>query len=148
MTTNPVPDDPSVGQEAPIGTAGVLRSEERLAVSLPVRVREGLRVSKVVVVETVTQTVEVRREELCIEEIGADQLTLTTSGDLAAYDFTEQDFDLVLHEERVVVSTETVPVERVRVRTRVVTDQVEISDTVRREQVELSTLPKTPPPSR
>lgn len=115
----------------------VVRSEEQLSVSLPVRVRSGLRISKVIVTETVTQTVEVRREELRVEELETDDLTLTATNDGSDYDFADQEFDVVLHEERVILSTEVVPVERVRVRTRVVTDNIEISDTVRREQVEV-----------
>lgn len=107
--------------------------------SLPVQIRGGVRISKVIVTETVTQTVEIRREELRVEELQADDVTLgTTNRDkLRDYDFAEQGFDVVLYEEKVVVSTEIVPVERVRVRTRVITDHAEVSDTVRREQVEI-----------
>jgi stress response protein YsnF len=43
----------------------------------------------------------------------------------------------VLHAERPVVTTEVVPVERVRLSTELVTEQVQVRDTVRREQVSL-----------
>lgn len=126
-------------------TAEVLRSEEQIVVSLPVRVRGGMRISKTISTGTVTQTVEIRREQLRVEELSADDLTLTTSNDLADYDLAEHEFDLVLHEERVVITTEMVPVEHVRVRTRVITEQVDVSDTVQREQVQVDTIPETPP---
>lgn len=144
MTQTPAPGgdgSPDHGSDEATPLAGVVRSEEQLAVTLPIRVRGGLRISKIVSIETVTQTVEVRREQLHVEELDADAPTLDTTQDLADYDLAEQEFDLILHEERVVVSTEVVPVERVRVRTRVITEQREVSDTVRREQVEIENIP-------
>ena len=50
----------------------------------------------------------------------------------------------MLHEERPVVTTEAVPVERVRLGTETVTDQETVTGEVRKEQVELDdeTLPR------
>ena len=43
----------------------------------------------------------------------------------------------MLHEERPVVATEAVPVERVRLGTETVTDEQTVSGEVRKEQIEL-----------
>jgi stress response protein YsnF len=43
----------------------------------------------------------------------------------------------VLHEERPVVETETVPVERIRVDTETTTDQETVNEEVRKERVEV-----------
>jgi uncharacterized protein (TIGR02271 family) len=115
----------------------MLRSEEQLTISRTVRVKGAVRLHKRIVTETITQTVEVRREELVITEVAAGDVTV--QGSLAAHDDTQigdREFDLILHEERVVISTAVVPVERVRVRVHVVTDQVQIQDTRRREHVD------------
>ena len=44
---------------------------------------------------------------------------------------------MVLHEERPVVQTEAVPVERVRLGTETVTDEETVTGQVRKEQVEV-----------
>ncbi|MDN5764084.1 MAG: YsnF/AvaK domain-containing protein [Microlunatus sp.] len=119
----------------------MVRSEEQLEVSRAVRVSGGLRLHKYVVTETITQTVEVRREKLRVTELSAEELTMQSESSAGpdGYEFRDRDFEVMLHEERVVVTKEVVPVERVRVRTRVVTKQTQVSDTIRREQVELDT---------
>ena len=117
--------------------AAVVRSQEQLAIARTVRIRGAVRLHKRVVTETVTQTVEVRREELVITELTPEEVSLPAT--LAAHDGTAQlheaEFALVLHEERVVVTTEVVPVERVRVRVRIVTADVEVEESVRQERV-------------
>ena len=45
--------------------------------------------------------------------------------------------EVTLHEERPVVQKETVPVERVRLDTDKVTEQVTVNETVRKEQFEI-----------
>ena len=113
----------------------VLRSEEQLAVSRTVRVTGAVRLHKRIVTETITQTVDVRREELVITEVAADDVTLQDSAATGG-ELRDGEFDLVLHEERIVINTEVVPVERVRVRVHLITDQVQIEETVRREHVD------------
>jgi len=50
-------------------------------------------------------------------------------------DITEAEHEVVLHEERPVVTTEAVPVERVRVATETVTEDQEVTGEVRKEQI-------------
>jgi stress response protein YsnF len=49
----------------------------------------------------------------------------------------EEEHEVVLHAERPVVAKEAVPVERVRLDTETVTEQQTVTDTVRKEQIEL-----------
>jgi stress response protein YsnF len=50
----------------------------------------------------------------------------------------------VLHEDEVVVDKQTVPKERVRMDKDVVTDERQVSDTVRKEQIETEGVPPRP----
>ncbi len=125
-----VPPPPSDG--------AMTRSEEQLRVSLERYAAKRVRVVKYVVTEEVTVTVPVRREELRIEEVpldaGAPATAADAGGALTSAGLPEV---IVLHAERPVVTTEVVPVERVRLSTELVTEQVQVRDTVRREQVSL-----------
>ena len=49
---------------------------------------------------------------------------------------SEEEHEVVLHEERPVVEKEAVPVERVRLGTETVTDQETVSEDVRKEQID------------
>lgn len=49
--------------------------------------------------------------------------------------------EVALHREQVVVAKETVPVERVRLDTQVVTEQQQVTDTVRKEVIDTETIP-------
>ena len=53
-------------------------------------------------------------------------------------------FEVTLHEERPVVTTEIVPVERVRLRKVIHTDQQTVSGEVRKERIEVQ-VPGQPP---
>jgi len=50
---------------------------------------------------------------------------------------SEEEHEVVLHAEQPVVTTEAVPVERVRLGTETVTDTQNVSGEVRKEQVEV-----------
>ena len=135
------PTNPTESVPAPI-----VRSREQLAISHTLRVRGAVRLHKRIVTETVTQTVEVRREELVITDLAADEISLPTSASsTSAGQLSDREFDFVLHEERIVVSTVTVPIERVHVRVRVVSDNQQIVETVREEHVDLLTEPTVTP---
>jgi len=106
------------------------RSEEELHVGTE-KVQTGrARLRKVVVTEQQTVTVPVTREEVRVvrEPIAPGESVDATIGEAAA--------DVVLTEERVVVSKETVPVEKVRLDTETVTEQQEVTEAVRKEQIE------------
>ena len=140
--TPPVPEPDRAGRAAPASTDGAMtRSEERLAVSterVPVR---RVRVVKYVVTEEVQVTVPIRREEIRIEEVPLDAEDGTALDTARSSSLPEE---IVLHTERPVVSVEVVPVERVRLRTELVTEQETVTGQVRREQVVVDHDPVTP----
>ena len=111
------------------------RSEEQVRVGTETREAGRVRLRKYVVTENVTQTVPVSREELRVER---EPITDANRDEaLSGDDITEEEHEVVLTEERPVVQKETVPVERVRVGKDTVTEQHEVDETVRKEQVEL-----------
>jgi stress response protein YsnF len=55
---------------------------------------------------------------------------------MAGGDITEEEHEVTLHEERPVVQKETVPVERVRLDTDTVTSEEQVSEDVRKEQID------------
>jgi uncharacterized protein (TIGR02271 family) len=135
-TTGTVGQD-TVGHDTsgPTTDDAMTRSEEHLNVGTQ-RVEAGrARLRKYVVTENVTQTVPVSHEEVRLER---EPITDGNVG--AALDgpaISEEEHEVVLHAERPVVAKEAVPVERVRLDTETVTSQETVTDTVRKEQVEL-----------
>jgi uncharacterized protein (TIGR02271 family) len=130
------------GREGTVGhdTSGpttdqaMTRSEEELHVGTETRERGRARLRKYVVTENVTQTVPVSREEVRIE-----REPITEENAPAAHDgpaISEEEHEVVLHEERPVVGKETVAKERVRMDTETHRDQEQVSDEVRKEQIE------------
>jgi uncharacterized protein (TIGR02271 family) len=107
------------------------RSEEQLNVGTETVQTGRARLRKFVVAENQSVTVPVSHDEVRLvrEPIGSgDQLEDTTIGEDAA--------DVVLTDERVVVTKETVPVEKVRLETETVTEQQQVTEPVRKEQIE------------
>jgi len=109
------------------------RSEERLRVGTREHETGRARLRKYVVSERVSQTVPVRHEELTIER---EPITDTT-GTAAPSTLSEDEVEIVLHEEVPVVDKEVVAAERIRLGTRTVTEQTTVSGEVRREEIEL-----------
>ena len=86
------------------------------------------------VTENVTQTVPVSHEEVRLER---EPITDANRGDaMAGSDISEEEHEVTLHAEQPVVSKETVPVERVRLGTETVTEQHEVTETLRKEQID------------
>src|SRR5688500_16569895 len=112
------------------------RSEEQLRVTTERYAAKRVRVVKYVVTEEVQVTVPIRREEIRIEELPLDD-DPTAAGALGAGGAGGLPETIVLHTERPVVTTEVVPVERVRLRTEWVEEQVQVRDEVRRERVDV-----------
>ena len=113
------------------------RSEEQLRVATERYAAKRVRVVKYVVTEEVQVTVPIRREEIRIEEIPLDEGVPATAGALDAAGTGGLPETIVLHTERPVIGTEVVPVERVRLRTEWVQEQVQVRDQVRRERVDV-----------
>ena len=110
-------------------------SEERLRVGTQRREAGRARLRKYVVTENVTQTVPVRREEVRLEREPITEANRDAA--LSGADLSEEEHEVVLHEERPVVEKEAVPVERVRLDTDTVTEQQTVGGEVRKERVEL-----------
>jgi uncharacterized protein (TIGR02271 family) len=110
------------------------RSEERVNVGTERQASGRARLRKYVVTENVTQTVPVQREEVRLER---EPITEGNRDDaLRGPDIGEEEHEVVLHEERPVVAKEAVPVERVRLDTETVTDEVTVDEQVRKERIE------------
>jgi uncharacterized protein (TIGR02271 family) len=134
MTADRPPPDPAGTTDQAVE---VVRSEEQLRVGTSTRVRERVRLRKRVVSEEVTRTVTVAREVLDVERLPADATEPWEYGGNGLA--PAADLDIVLHEERVTVTTVVVPVERVRVRVERITDQVAVAEVLRREEIDVVT---------
>ena len=109
-------------------------SEERVEVGTQRREAGRARLRKYVVTENVTKTVPVQREEVRIER---EPITEANRGAAeSGPEISEEEHEVVLHEERPVVEKEAVPVERIRLDTETVTDDVTVNEEVRKERVD------------
>jgi uncharacterized protein (TIGR02271 family) len=125
------------------GTAqdAMTRSEEHLRVGTERFEAGRARLRKYVVTEEVEQTVPVRHEEVRIER---EPITGTNMDDaLSGPSITEDSYEVVLHDERPVVETETVPVERVRLVTEEHIEQETVRGQVRKERIEVEGIDDT-----
>jgi uncharacterized protein (TIGR02271 family) len=128
--------DRTVGYDTsgPTTDDAMTRSEERLNVGTQSREAGRARLRKYVTTENVQQTVPVQREEVRVER---EPITDANVGDATSGPaISEEEHEVVLREERPVVEKEAVPVERVRLDTETVTDEVTVSDEVRKEQID------------
>jgi uncharacterized protein (TIGR02271 family) len=110
------------------------RSEEELRVGTAQRERGRARLRKYVVTEQVQQTVPVQREEVRIERepITEGNVDQAVSGP----EISEEEHEVVLHEEQPVVEKRAVPKERVRLDKETVVDEAQVSEELRKEQIE------------
>ena len=130
----------------------ITRSEERLVAGTEVYETGRARLRKYVITEEVQITIEVRREELRLEreDLPATGREPVEDPDVFGPDeiFGGPDggpiFEVTLHEERPVITTEIVPVERVRLSKLVHTDEHVVAGEVRKERIEAD-LPGRPP---
>jgi uncharacterized protein (TIGR02271 family) len=118
----------------PTTDEAMTRSEEELRVGTERREAGRARLRKYVVTEQVTKTVPVQREEVRIErepitDANADQA-------LAGPAISEEEHEVVLHEETPVVEKRAVPKERVRLEKDTFTEDETVSDEVRKERIE------------
>jgi uncharacterized protein (TIGR02271 family) len=110
------------------------RSEEQLRVGTEREAAGRARLRKYVTTENVTKTVPVQREEVRLER---EPITDANRGAaLDGPDISEEEHEVILHEERPVVQKETVPVERVRLDKDVVQENVTVNEEVRKEHIE------------
>jgi uncharacterized protein (TIGR02271 family) len=129
--------DRAVGRDTsgPTTDDAMTRSEEELRVGTETRERGRARLRKYVVTETQQVTVPVQREEVRVERepITDANRDAATSGPA----ISEEEHEVVLREEQVVVDKRAVPKERVRLDTETVTDERQVAEEVRKEQIEV-----------
>ncbi|OLT40138.1 photosystem reaction center subunit H [Serinicoccus sp. CNJ-927] len=126
-------DDTGRGTYDTDSDASMVRSEEQLNVGTEKVTTGKARLRKYVVTEHVTKTVPVQREEVRIEREPLDQQDRDR---LSGADLVEDEQEVTLTEDQVVVDKETVPVEEVRLDTDTVTEEQQVSDEVRKEQID------------
>src|SRR3954469_22519113 len=111
------------------------RSEEELTVGKTQRETGRARLKKYVVEEEVTQTVPVRREEVRVERepITDENVDVATDGP----EISDEEHEVVLHQEEPVADKRVVPKERVRLGKEAHTEERQVSDTVRKEEIDV-----------
>ncbi len=109
----------------------MVRSEERLNVRTESQEAGTARLRKYVVTEDQSVTVPVQHEEVHIE-----REPITDPSAVRNAEIGEAEQEVTLHEDRVVVNKQAVPVERVRLAVDEVEDERTVSDTVRKEKFE------------
>jgi uncharacterized protein (TIGR02271 family) len=113
----------------------ITRSEEELRVGTTEREAGRVRLRKYVVEDEVTETVPVRREEVRVER---EPITDANVGDaMDGPAISEEEHEVVLHEEEAVAEKRAVPKERIRLEKDVETTDETVSDTVRSERVDV-----------
>jgi uncharacterized protein (TIGR02271 family) len=134
------------GDEDAAGTVGrdtsgpttddaMTRSEEELAVGKTERETGRARLRKYVVTEEQTQKVPVKREEVRLER---EPITDANRDDaMGGPAISDEEHEVVLHEEEPVVEKRAVPKERVRLDKDVEVDERTVSEDVRREEIDV-----------
>ena len=110
------------------------RSEEHLQVGTQQVEAGRARLRKYVTTETETVQVPVTKERVTLEREPITEGNVGQAMDGPA--ISEEEHEVVLTEERPVVAKEAVPVERVRLGKEAVTEEVTVSEEVRKEQIE------------
>jgi len=110
------------------------RSEEELVVGKTQQEAGRARLRKYVVTEQVQTTVPVQREEVRIER---EPITDANRGQaLDGPAISEEEHEVVLHEEVPVVEKQTVPKERISLQKDTLTEERQVSEEVRKERIE------------
>jgi uncharacterized protein (TIGR02271 family) len=111
------------------------RSEEEVTIGTTQRETGRARLRKYIVEDQVTQTVPVRREEVRVER---EPITDANVGDATSGpDLSEEEHEVTLHSEEAVAQKRVVPKERVRLDKDVTTEERQVSETARKEQIDV-----------
>jgi uncharacterized protein (TIGR02271 family) len=124
----------TAGRRSPGTDDAMTRSEERLNVGKETVEAGRARLRKYVVTENVTRTVPVSHEEVRVEREPITDANRDTA--LSGEPISEEEHEVTLQAERPVVEKEAVPVERVRLATDTVTEDAQVSESVRKEQID------------
>jgi uncharacterized protein (TIGR02271 family) len=130
-------DRGTVGRDTsgPTTDDAMTRSEEELRVGTERREAGRARLRKFIVTEQVERTVPVEREEIRVEREPITDANLDNA--LSGPALSEEEHEVVLHEERAVVQKDVVPKERVRLDKDVTVEEQRVSEEVRKEQIEV-----------
>jgi len=118
------------------------RSEEELRVGKTSRETGRARLRKYIVSENVQTTVPVQREEVRVEREPITDANVSAATDGPA--LSEEEHEVTLHAEQPVVQKDVRPVERVRLDKDTVTEEVQVNETVRKEQIEMADAENSP----
>jgi uncharacterized protein (TIGR02271 family) len=110
------------------------RSEEQVRVGTTTEESGRARLRKYVVTEQVQTTVPVSHEEVRVEREPITDANRDAA--MGGADISEEEHEVVLHEERPVVQKEVVAKERVRLGTETVTENRSVTEEVRKEQID------------
>jgi uncharacterized protein (TIGR02271 family) len=139
LPAGPVDDiqDDTVGRDVsgPTTDDAMTRSEEELHVGTQTRERGRARLRKYVTTEHQQVTVPVQREEVRVEREPITDANLDAA--ISGPDISEEEHEVTLHEETPVVEKRAVPKERVRLDTETVTEERQVSEEVRKEQIQV-----------
>jgi uncharacterized protein (TIGR02271 family) len=117
----------------------IIRSEERLHASTEAVESGRVKLRKYIVTTQQKITVPIRHEEVHVTREPVKPGEAGTSIQIG-----EEEREVILHEERPIVAKEIVAVERVSIDTEIVQENREVSDTVRREEIEVDDGTKRP----
>ena len=133
------PPDAQSGEDQ----VSVVRSEEEVDFRVAPRVRERVRLVTEIVTEEVTKVVPLRREELrLIREVAPDDDNPDSSPEGSSEAFAPSDpLELTLFEEQVVVEKRVVPRERVHIYKETTTEDLTVSEPVRKERIDVEERP-------
>ena len=125
-----------VGQDTsgPSTDDAMTRSEEEVRVGTTQQERGRARLKKYVVTENVQTSVPVQKEEVRLEREPITEANMDQATDGPA--ISEEEHEVVLHEEQPVVEKRAVPKERVRLSKDAVTEEAQVSEEVRKEQIQ------------
>jgi uncharacterized protein (TIGR02271 family) len=136
-TTETTGEAGTVGHDTsgPTTDNAMTRSEEELRIGKTERESGRARLRKYVVEDQVTETVPVRREEVRIER---EPITDTNAGDaMDGPAISEEEHEVVLHQEEAVVEKRAVPKERVRLDKETQVEEQQVSENLRKEEIEV-----------
>jgi uncharacterized protein (TIGR02271 family) len=118
----------------PTTDEAMTRSEEELRVGTQRREAGRARLRKVVVTEEQTVVVPVQHEEVRVEREPITDANRDAA--VAGPEISEEEHEVVLHEETPVVDKQVVPKERVRLETATASEDVDVTEEVRKERID------------
>jgi uncharacterized protein (TIGR02271 family) len=123
------------GVRASGDTDAMTRSEEELRAGTTARETGRVRLRKYVETEDVQESVPVSRETARVEREPITDANVDEA--MKGPEISEAEHEVVLHEEEPVAEKRAVPKERVRLEKDTQTDEEQVSDTVRKERIEV-----------